>query len=138
MRRDSIFYRLFTEAPNAARKLIQRIETEQTPADKRAIIELVKTIIVYKFTNLRREEIEAMLDITLQETRVYQDAKQEEAVTLILRQLRRRLRQEVAEPVRLKIVALPLEQLEQLGEDLLDFGQPEDLLQWLQVHQPQA
>lgn len=83
-----------------------------------------------------------MLDITLQETRVYQDARtegrQEGEVALILRLLRRRLRQEVAEPVKLQIVALPLEQLEQLGEDLLDFGQPEDLLQWLQTHQPQA
>ncbi|MCC5615604.1 Rpn family recombination-promoting nuclease/putative transposase [Nostoc sp. CHAB 5836] len=31
----------------------------------------------YKFVNLSREEIEAMFEITLQETRVYREAKQE-------------------------------------------------------------
>ncbi len=43
----------------------------------KAIIEIVSTIIVYKFTNLTRDEVDAMLEITLQQTRVYQDAKAE-------------------------------------------------------------
>ncbi|MDM9584697.1 hypothetical protein [Nostoc sp. GT001] len=32
---------------------------------------------VYKFSNLSREEVEAMFEITLQETRVYREAKEE-------------------------------------------------------------
>ncbi|MEA5602998.1 hypothetical protein [Nostoc sp. UHCC 0252] len=32
---------------------------------------------VYKFANLSREEVEAMLGVKLEETRVYQEAKQE-------------------------------------------------------------
>ncbi len=38
------------------------------------------TIVVYKFATLSREEVEAMLGltgVTLEETRVYQDAKAE-------------------------------------------------------------
>jgi predicted transposase YdaD len=43
----------------------------------RDIIEMVTTIIVYKFTQLTRAEVDAMLGVTLQETRVYQEAKAE-------------------------------------------------------------
>lgn len=45
--------------------------------NRRAIIEMISTIIVYRFTNLTRTEVEAMIGITLQQTRVYQDAKAE-------------------------------------------------------------
>ncbi|MEH1989032.1 hypothetical protein [Nostoc sp.] len=34
-------------------------------------------IAVYKFANLSREKVEAMLGVKLEETRVYQEAKQE-------------------------------------------------------------
>jgi predicted transposase YdaD len=43
---------------------------EQHPQD-RAIIDLASTIILYKFANLSRAEVEAMLAIELQQTRVY-------------------------------------------------------------------
>ncbi|RCJ31500.1 hypothetical protein A6769_30630 [Nostoc punctiforme NIES-2108] len=36
-----------------------------------------RDIAVYKFANLSREEVEAMLGVKLEETRVYQEAKQE-------------------------------------------------------------
>jgi predicted transposase YdaD len=42
--------------------------------DNRDIIEMVTTIMVYKFTQLTRAEVDEMLGVTLQETRVYQDA----------------------------------------------------------------
>ena len=42
-----------------------------------AIINLVSTIIVYKFQNLSRAEVDVMLGIELQQTRVYQEAKDE-------------------------------------------------------------
>ena len=71
-----------------------------------------------------------MLGISLQETRVYQEARAEEAKLLILRQLTRRLA-EVPEPIKAKIDALSINQLESLGEALLDFSNLPDLETWL-------
>ncbi len=64
-----------------AREIIARVQ--QTPPDilsASEIIEIVTTIVVYKFTTLSREEVEAMLGLTgttLEETRVYREAKEE-------------------------------------------------------------
>ncbi len=64
-----------------AREIITTVQ--QTPPDilsANEIIEIVTTIVVYKFTTLSREEVEAMLGLTgttLEETRVYRDAKEE-------------------------------------------------------------
>jgi predicted transposase YdaD len=46
----------------AARGLIER------SGGNRAIIDLISTIIVYKFDNLTGEEVDAMLGIELQQT----------------------------------------------------------------------
>jgi hypothetical protein len=73
-----------------------------------------------------------MLGLRFEETRVYQEAKAEEAATLVLRQLTRRLKQELSEEMRSQVMALPLPQLEELAEALLDFEQPQELLAWLQ------
>jgi predicted transposase YdaD len=114
-------------------------------ANSRAIIDLISTIVVYKFTSLTRTEVEAMIGITLQETRVYQDAKAEgkaegvsegrqvEGRSLILRQLSRRF---VTLPVEANtgVLALNLEQLENLGEALLDFDRVADLMNWLETN----
>jgi hypothetical protein len=54
-----------------------------------------------------------------------------EAQALILRQLTRRI-DTVAPEMRSQIQALPLTQLEALGEALLDFSEPADLETWLQ------
>lgn len=75
-----------------------------------------------------------MLEISLQETRVYQEAKADEATLLILRQLARRVG-ELPASVRSQIEALPLAQLESLGEALLDFCAIADLDAWLQANQ---
>lgn len=63
-------------APEQARQLLQRVQQEQvTGISRQAIIELIETIVVYKFTNLSREEIEMMLGLSdLKQTRVYQEA----------------------------------------------------------------
>ena len=57
------------------------IRAEQELSDAQSqqqILELIETIIVGKFPNLSREEIEAMLNLNeLKHTRVYQDALQE-------------------------------------------------------------
>jgi predicted transposase YdaD len=66
------------EMAEQARGLIARVEREERDIEaRREIIELVTTIAVYRFAELSREEVEAMLGLRLQETRVYQEAKAE-------------------------------------------------------------
>lgn len=80
-------------APSVAQELMVRSRqqvSDRTAGD--AIIELITTIMVYKFTTLSQTEIEAMLGLNLQETRVYQELKAEGERSLILRQLTRRAR----------------------------------------------
>ncbi len=67
-----------TQMVEQAKRLIERVEQEQiTVLAKEEIIDVITTIAVYKFANLSREEVEAMLGVKLEETRVYQEAKQE-------------------------------------------------------------
>lgn len=67
-----------TQMMQDAKRLIERVQQEQiTVLAKEEIIDLITTIAVYKFANLSREEVEAMLGVKLEETRVYQEAKQE-------------------------------------------------------------
>lgn len=66
------------EAVTQARSLIERVQREETDRLSRdEIIEVITTIAVYKFASLSREEVEAMLGLNLEETRIYQDAKAE-------------------------------------------------------------
>ncbi|QFS44166.1 DUF2887 domain-containing protein [Nostoc sphaeroides] len=67
-----------TQMVQEAKRLIERMQQEQiTVLAKKEIIDVITTIAVYKFANLSREEVEAMLGVKLEETRVYQEAKQE-------------------------------------------------------------
>lgn len=66
------------QMPEQARYLIERVQEEAISIlSKTEIIEVVTTIVVYKFTNLTREEVEVMLGQSLEETRFYQDVKAE-------------------------------------------------------------
>jgi predicted transposase/invertase (TIGR01784 family) len=120
------------KAKSEARGLIQRAE------GSRDIIELVSTIIVYKFNNLSRDEVDAMLGIELEQTRVYQEAEQQGEMkatqALILRLLNRRVGN-LSPAVEMRVKALPLVRVEDLGEALLDFGKMSDLIAWLDAHQ---
>lgn len=128
-----------TQAPIEARNLLFRSRQESPPQTSRAIMEMVTTIMVYKFTNLSRREVEAMLGITLGQTRVYQEAKaegrEEGERSLILRLLPRRVG-EVPESIRVQINTLSLTQLESLAEALLDFSNLSDLETWLAEELP--
>jgi predicted transposase YdaD len=87
---------------------------------------------------------EAILDIlrwdmtVLRESPWYQEIEEGGALkgeqSLILRQLARRIG-EIAPEVRSQIQSLSLTQIESLGEALLDFSQPSDLVDWLQHHE---
>ena len=141
-----------SQAPTEARFLLERNISEK-PAN-RAIIEMVTTIMVYKFDELSQQEVEVMLGITLKETRVYQEIKQQgldqglmqgreqgreqglmqgreqEAINLVIRILTKRFGA-LSEEMRAAISGLPLTVLEELSEALLDFVNLADLQAWL-------
>ena len=78
-----------------------------------------------------------MLGLTLQETRVYRDAKAEgreeglaQERALVMRLLNRKVG-ELPEAIALQVEALAIESLEDLGEALLDFDGRSDLETWL-------
>jgi predicted transposase/invertase (TIGR01784 family) len=147
------------EAPEQARELIRQANQEDTGSlSKKEIIDMICTIAVYKFSKLSRDEVEAMLGLRLEETRVYQEARaegEERGVVkgrqegeqagilkgeqagilkgeqaLILRQLSRRIGS-VAPSLLIQVQSLSLAQLESLGEALLDFTEAGDLVEWL-------
>jgi predicted transposase/invertase (TIGR01784 family) len=133
------------DAISKAKELLSRTEPlSKTDAKFAAILEMIETIVVYKFPSLSREEIENMLGLSeLRQTKVYQEAleegeqigeqrgRTEEARSLILRQLARRVGTLPA-TVEAQVQALALPELEALGEALLDFAALDDLSHWLQ------
>ncbi|MDF5726373.1 MAG: Rpn family recombination-promoting nuclease/putative transposase [Rhizonema sp. PD37] len=67
------------KAGNLAKQLIDKAREELTDAlIQRKVLEFIETIVVYKFPNLSREEVEAMLDLNIiRGTKVYQEAFEE-------------------------------------------------------------
>jgi predicted transposase/invertase (TIGR01784 family) len=127
------------EGDAAVARARQTIEQSRLLPDGRAILELVSTIMVYKFGNLTRDEVNAMLGIELEQTRVYQDAKAEgkaegkaeEGRALVLKQLTRKLGRDIEPDLQSRVNSLTIEQIESLGEALLDFQGVEELVNWL-------
>lgn len=123
------------EGDAAVARARQTIERSRLLPDGNVILELVSTIMVYKFGNLTRDEVNAMLGIELEQTRVYQDAKAEgkaeEGRALVLKQLTRKLGRPIEPDLQSRVNSLPIEQIESLGEALLDFQEVEELVSWL-------
>jgi predicted transposase/invertase (TIGR01784 family) len=124
------------QAPVLVKQLLQRAKTEiADPLVTRDIIDLLETVLVSKFAQLSRKEIQAMFLLSdIKQTRVYQEAKQEGRqegeIRLLIRQLSRRFGK--ISDRRIQIInSLTLEQLDDLGEALLDFGELADLDNWL-------
>jgi predicted transposase/invertase (TIGR01784 family) len=136
------------EAIAKAKELLTRTKPlSKTDAKLSAVVELIETIVVYKFPSLSREEIERMLGLSeLRETKVYQEAleegreegmaegKLEGEQSVILRQLARRIGN-VTPDQQAQIRALSIYQLEALAEALLGFSQPDELTHWLHTNQ---
>jgi predicted transposase YdaD len=109
----------------------------------RDIMEMVATIMVYKFTQLTRAEVDAMLGVTLQETRVYQEAKAEGTaegklamLSMLLSQrfgsLPQSMINRLAELSIASLAPKAIEQLEALGTQLFDFTELTDITAWLE------
>ncbi len=131
---------LITCPPEEAVKVVNEI---RSIAATKVILEFIETILVYKFPKLSRKEIERMFALDdLRQTRVFQEireeflqegiqiGKQEGEISLVMRQIRRKFGQPDQE-LTTKITNLTLEQLESLGEELLDFTAIDDLRRWL-------
>ncbi|MEA5549475.1 Rpn family recombination-promoting nuclease/putative transposase [Anabaena cylindrica UHCC 0172] len=131
------------QAPETARYLLTRTNQEVSSPASRVIIEMITTIMVYKFEQLSRMEVESMLGITLKETRVYREIKeegreegrkevQEVMANAISRQLTKRFGK-LSEEMHSSISGLSLPVLENLSEALLDFSSLTDLSSWLEA-----
>lgn len=125
--------------PEAAKAIIKRVQQSSQPAaDIAKIVELVETIVVYTFPHRSYQEIAAMLGLTtIQETRVYREGREEEALSLVSRQLTRKLG-ELPEALQSQVNQLSLEALEALAEALFDFAEASDLEQWLSQSQQEG
>jgi hypothetical protein len=84
----------------------------------------------------RFEQERQMQYVTSIERMAMQEGSKQEARSLVLRLLTRRVGS-VPEFLQTQIEALSLAQLEDLGEALLEFSRPEDLESWLQAHSPE-
>jgi predicted transposase YdaD len=121
-----------------AQQLLTRARNQESSIPSvAAIIELIETIVVYKFPHLSRQEIEQMLGLSeIRQTRVYQEAlqegRQEEGLSLVLRLLTRQVGALTPE-LETQIRSLSLVQIEALSEALLDFAEISDLRSWLQT-----
>ena len=132
-----------TKAPELVKNLMARTKTEiSNDREKQGIIELLETVLLSKFSQLSRQEIEAMFLVSdIKQTKVYQEAKQEGRqegrqdgeMILLMRLLSKRFGKLSGNYIE-NINNLTIEQLEDLGEALLDFGDINDLEQWLKSH----
>jgi len=125
----------FGRVNEIARELTDRVQQSEIATQRRrGIIEMITTILVYKFANLSRREIEQMLGTALQQTRVYQEAKEEgrgegqrSLILLLLNQKVGALSEETIA----QVSTLSPEQLESLAIALLNFNSISDLADWL-------
>jgi predicted transposase/invertase (TIGR01784 family) len=125
------------EGDAAVARARQTIQESRLLPEGRAILDLVSTIMVYKFGNLTRDEVNVMLGIELEQTRVYQDAKAEgkaeEGRSLVLKLLTRKLGRSIDLDLQSRVNSLTIEQIEALGEALLDFQAMDELVTWLNI-----
>jgi predicted transposase YdaD len=116
------------KAPAEARDIIAR--AREQPQQYEAIVELVTRVMSYMFLDQSPQEIDQMLDIQFEETRVYKDTYAKASLNMVLALLEESCGQLSIELVR-EVSALPINHLEILARALLKFGKVEDLEKWL-------
>ncbi len=128
-----------TTAPTSLlQQVAAQVELIEEPGQQREISAYTEILAGLKFDKdlIRRYLREELM----RESVIYQEIRQEalqegleREISLVLRLLTRRLGQ-VAPEVRSQIQQLPVAQLEELGEALLDFSSTQELTNWLQDH----
>jgi predicted transposase YdaD len=121
------------DAKRVARQLVDRAIGEP---ESRAIMDILSTILIYKFTDLSRDEVNAMLASSIEESLAYRQIKAEGVVKgsqdIIVGQLQKRFGTMVPVEWVQKVEKLPIELVEQLSIALLDFSEVEDLVSWFE------
>lgn len=132
-------------APSLAKQLITTLAVQNQ--NENPLLDLIETIITYKFPHLTRDEVRTMLHIPdihldIRKTQFYQDVYSEGElkgerkgelkgeIKIILNLLKRRFGELNANLVA-QIQALNLNQLDYLAENLLDFKHLDELVSWL-------
>ena len=120
------------------------LSNSDTSTEFRLRLDLVEAILINKFPQLSIEEVRQMLNLKeadVTQTRFYQEAfqigqqigRQEGEVEIVLRLLNRRCGQlPIAQQAQIK--SLPIVDIENLAEALLDFKGMDDLEIWLREH----
>jgi predicted transposase/invertase (TIGR01784 family) len=116
------------KAPAEARDILAR--AKEQPQQYEAIVDLVTRIMSYMFLDQSPQEIDKMLDIQFEETRVYKDTFVKGELNIVLSLLEENCGQLEMELVR-EVTALPIGQLEALAKALLKFRKVKDLEKWL-------
>ena len=139
--------------------LAQQLADRVGQGDRERMIEFIETVLLYKFPQMTREEVEAMFTLSdLKKTRVYRDALQEgvqrgklegklegekigtqrgqllgrqQALKEVAVRLLVRKLGKVTQKVMKQLDKLSAEQLEELAEAVLDFEKVADLEAWL-------
>lgn len=119
-------------APIEARYLLSRSREELSEPEIRVIMSIVAGIISYRFGQISRREVEKMLGITLEGTKVYQEIRQEAQVALVVKLLRKRFGELTAE-FQTRIEQLSSSELEELVETQVDFRDLSDVQSWFEA-----
>ncbi len=113
---------------------------ETVPETMGTVTEIQKAFAIANEANLSRQELEDLekREMFIEDQRGAmikgrQEGRLEGQQELIMRQLLRRLGN-VEWETQSRIRRLSIEQLENLGEAILDFTSPSDLITWLQIH----
>ena len=122
---------------NLAQSVSNIARAKEQPQQYEAIVELVTRVVSYIFTDRSPQEIDQMLDIQFEETRVYKDTFAKGNLSMVLNQLEQNCGQLSMELVR-EVTALPIVQLEALGKALLKFKKVKDLEKWLRENASEA
>jgi predicted transposase/invertase (TIGR01784 family) len=116
------------KAPAEARDILAR--AKEQPQQYEVIVDLVTRVMSYMFLDQSPQEIDQMLDIKFEETRVYKDTYTKASLNMVLSLLEENCGQLQMELVR-EVTALPIDQLEALSKALLKFKKVKDLEKWL-------
>jgi predicted transposase/invertase (TIGR01784 family) len=116
------------KAPAEARDILAR--AKEQPEQYAVIVELVTRVMSYMFIDQSPQEIDQMLDIQFEETRVYKDTFAKGELSIVLSLLEENCGQLTIELVR-EVTTLPVNQLKVLAKALLKFKKVKDLEKWL-------
>jgi predicted transposase/invertase (TIGR01784 family) len=136
------------EGDEAIAQAKQMADRAKQGANGDGIMEMIATILVYKFTTLSRDEVNAMLNYTIDElrqTRFYQEVKAEgveegrEAAFLdiLFMQLQSKFG-ELPSKAETNVRKLTIDRLQSLSVDLLGFKTIKDLEAWFKAEKKES